>query len=271
MSSYYQLIDKKSDENGIITAHYCSTPHAQGAWNPHEQHMGPVSGVMVAELESAPNRADMRFARFSFDIFGLIPAGDFSITTRILRPGRTIELWEATLEAKNKVCVVCRAWRMVITDSSEIAELEDQTTEHQPHTLAPWNGMDHWPGGFIQGITSKAAPNHRLGKGLVWLHTDKTLIANQPCGDLAHLMGLVDTANGVAPRQEGERITWAFPNIDLQIHLYRRPKGQWLGLETVQQYGTDGIGLTSSVLHDLEGPFGRSEQILTLRKLPADT
>jgi hypothetical protein len=36
-----------------------------------------------------------------------------------------------------------------------------------------------------------------------------------------------------------------------------------LGLETVQQYGSDGIGLTSAVLHDVYGPFGRSEQILT--------
>ena len=51
----------------------------------------------------------------------------------------------------------------------------------------------------------------------------------------------------------------------MQIHLYRMPKGKWLGLETVQQYGDDGIGLTSSVLHDETGPFGRSEQILTLR------
>ncbi|MEG1157701.1 MAG: thioesterase family protein, partial [Acinetobacter sp.] len=31
-------------------------------------------------------------------------------------------------------------------------------------------------------------------------------------------------------------------------------------------YGDDGIGLTSAVLHDEQGPFGRSEQILTLRK-----
>jgi hypothetical protein len=31
-------------------------------------------------------------------------------------------------------------------------------------------------------------------------------------------------------------------------------------------FGSDGIGLTSTVLHDLEGPFGRAEQILTIRK-----
>ena len=53
--------------------------------------------------------------------------------------------------------------------------------------------------------------------------------------------------------------------------MYRAPTGRWLGLETVQQYGKDGIGLTSSVLHDLHGPFGRAEQILTLRKMANQT
>lgn len=36
-----------------------------------------------------------------------------------------------------------------------------------------------------------------------------------------------------------------FPNLDLQIHLHRLPQGRWLGLETVQQIGQDGVGLTS--------------------------
>jgi hypothetical protein len=31
-------------------------------------------------------------------------------------------------------------------------------------------------------------------------------------------------------------------------------------------FGRDGIGLTSTVLHDRQGPFGRAEQILTLRR-----
>ena len=82
-------------------------------------------------------------------------------------------------------------------------------------------------------------------------------------------MGLVDTANGVVPRKglNLSDLQWAFPNTDLQIHMHRLPKGKWLGIEAVQQYGDDGIGLTSAILHDLHGAFGRSEQILTIRPL----
>ena len=50
MSAYYQFIDRHIDEQGVVTATYRSTQHAQGAWNPHEQHMAPASGIIAAEL-----------------------------------------------------------------------------------------------------------------------------------------------------------------------------------------------------------------------------
>jgi hypothetical protein len=80
---------------------------------------------------------------------------------------------------------------------------------------------------------------------------------------------MVDLANGIVPRLGSylNDLQWMFPNTDLQIHMHRVPKGRWLGLEAVQQYGAGGIGITSAVLHDVYGPFGRSEQILTIRQI----
>lgn len=48
---------------------------------------------------------------------------------------------------------------------------------------------------------------------------------------------------------------------DISQHGMRK----WLDIEVVQQY--DGIGLASAVLYDVQGPFGCSEQILTIRPL----
>ena len=265
MSAYYQFINKTTDAAGVVTATYRSTMHAQGAWNEHEQHMAPASGIIAAELEDFQPRDDVRIGRISYDIFGLIAAGEFSISTRVIRPGKTIELLESQMQANGKTCIVARAWRMCTQDSSEIAALEDQVVYH-PETLPNWEGMLRWPGGYIKSLEAKANEKHRAGKGIVWLNNAKDMVENQPTSDFVHLMGMVDTANGVAPRQ-GNEFTWGFPNLDLQIHMHRYPTGRWLGLETVQQYGSDGIGLTSSVLHDVHGPYGRSEQILALRKI----
>lgn len=265
MSAYYQFIDRHIDTEGVVTARYRSTVHAQGAWNEHEQHMAPASGIIAAELAQFQPRDDMRIGRISYDIFGLIAAGEFSIVTRVLRPGKTIELLESEMQAQGRTCIVARAWRMCLQDSSEVAGLEDQVIQH-PEVLPQWHGMSRWPGGFIQSIEARVDENYRAGKGIVWLNNAKEMVENQPTSDFVHLLGMVDTANGIAPRQ-GDDVAWAFPNLDLQIHLHRLPTGRWLGLEAVQQYGNDGIGLTSAVLHDVHGPFGRSEQILTLRKM----
>ena len=85
---------------------------------------------------------------------------------------------------------------------------------------------------------------------------------------LVRLLGLVDSANGVSARMAPDPGGWMYPNVDLSIHLYRDPVGDWLGLDTSVTIGSDGVGLTSSVLHDVKGPFGRSEQILTVRPIP---
>lgn len=264
MSAYYQLLDRVITED-TVTSHYRPTLHTQGAWNAHEQHMAAASGVLAAELEQFQPRSDLRIGRISFDIFGLIALNDFSISSQVIRAGKTIELIEAVMRANNKICIVARAWRMCTQNSQSVAGLEDQSI-HRPEDYQPWTGIKRWPYGFIESLEARTNSDRRAGKGIVWLNNSLAMVEDQPTSDFVHLMGMVDTANGVVARQD-EAFTWGFPNLDLQIHLYRAPTGQWLGLETVQQYGADGIGLTSSILHDSHGPFGRSEQILTLRKL----
>lgn len=266
MNAYYQFINREIQENGDVCSTYRSTPHAQGAWNEHEQHMAAATGILTAELEQYNPRPQMRIGRIGLDIFGVIFAGEFQIISKTIRAGRTIELIEATMLAQGKVCIVARAWRMQTSDTQQVQGMEDVA---QAKSMQVWTGMqDAWTGGFIESI-QLFSENRRAGKGVVWVTTDMEMIEGQPTSDFVKLMGLVDVANGIVSRisQPKGQIEWIFPNLDLQIHLLRQPQGRFLGLETVQQLGADGIGLTSSILHDELGVFGRSEQILTVRQL----
>lgn len=245
---------------------YRSSWHTQGAWNAHEQHMAPASGILTYALENFQPREDMRIARLSFEIYGLIHGGEFEIVTKMIRPGRTIELIEAELITKGRTSIVARAWRVIVSDSTAVSGIEDQKVPG-PKEAELQNISSIWPGGYIRSLELRAVPGLRPGKGIAWLHTPFALVKGADASALARLIGLVDTANGVVPRVEPDGESWMFPNLDLQIHMYRAPQGEWLGLETQQTYGTDGIGLTSSVLHDIDGPFGRAEQILTVRAL----
>eukprot|EP01127_Copromyxa_protea_P002230 TRINITY_DN12123_c0_g1_i1.p1 TRINITY_DN12123_c0_g1~~TRINITY_DN12123_c0_g1_i1.p1 ORF type:complete len:266 (-),score=27.84 TRINITY_DN12123_c0_g1_i1:52-849(-) len=263
MSAYYTLLRREQHLSGSVTAHYRSNIHAQGAWNPHEQHMAPATGIICSELAQFLPRENMRMGRVALDIFGLIGFGEFSITTRMIRAGKTIELVESEMQVNGKTCVSARAWKMMTQDTSMIAGLEDNRVT-TPEALPVWQGMGCWPGGWIKSIETRS-DERRPGKGLVWVKSKVDMVEDQETPDFIRLLGLVDGANGIVPRCD-PREGWAFPNLDLQMHLYRQPQGQWLGLEATQQYGFDGIGLTSAILHDEVGPFGRSEQILTLRR-----
>ncbi|CAM5645040.1 hypothetical protein STENM36S_06164 [Streptomyces tendae] len=83
---------------------------------------------------------------------------------------------------------------------------------------------------------------------------------------LASYVALVDTANGIAVRQSPRE--WMFPNVDLTLHLHRAPRGRWTGLDTTVVFGPTGQGVTSTVLHDLDGPVGHAQQLLTVRPQP---
>jgi hypothetical protein len=56
-----------------------------------------------------------------------------------------------------------------------------------------------------------------------------------------------------------------FPNVDLTAHFFDQPRGEWLGLDTTVSFGPGGVGLTTSVVHDVRGPIGTSSQSLTVR------
>ncbi|MDN5565508.1 MAG: thioesterase family protein [Psychrobacter sp.] len=270
MSAYYHLIDRKRQADGSSIAHYQPSEHTQGTWNLNEQHMASATGLLTYELNEFAGSDSMRIARISLDILGSIPLAESTITTRCIRAGKTIELIEAVLSSRDRDFIIARAWRLLTQDTSAIAGIEDKHARYQPDELSEWSEMHKWPGGYIKTLRLVSEPERRAGRGMVWMTNDTQMIAGVPTTDLVHLLAMVDTANGVVPRVGLglDKAEWMFPNTDLQIHMHRLPQGRWLGIDAVQQYGSDGIGVTSSILHDVYGPFGRSEQILTVRPMP---
>jgi Thioesterase-like superfamily len=73
---------------------------------------------------------------------------------------------------------------------------------------------------------------------------------------------VLDVANGMTVRAVPTEV--AFPNVDLTAHLFAQPEGEWLGFDTTVSFGADGLGLTTSVVHDERGPVGTSSQLLTV-------
>ena len=257
-SAYYQRLD---------VDRFQPTSHAHGAWNEGEQHMAPVSGLLAHALTRHEPRPDLALARVTYEILGLIPLAPTAVRVRTVRPGRTIELLEAVASVEGRDVVRAQAWRLATQETAAVAGGLPRAMPPRER-CAPLAASETWAGGYIDSIEVLRAAGSVPGEGQAWVRTPLPLLEGEPVSPVTAFLGLVDTANGMNIRLDPRQ--WAFPNIDLSIHLYRAPEGgpgRWLGLDTLVTIGAAGVGLTSTTLHDEAGPVGRAEQILTVRPM----
>lgn len=249
---------------------YRPTRHTSGAWSEAEQHISPLAGLVVHAIErSVAGRAaggsdGLVVGRVTFDILGPIAIDDFDIDVEVVRPGRTIELVEATVTSRTREVLRARAWRLGRYDTGTVAGGEPPAVP-AAGDLPAWPMTSVWPGGYIDSLDVRRSPDSRPGRTTAWVSTPLALLADEPVSPLAAFIALVDTANGICVRESPQE--WMFPNVDLTVHLHRQPVAGPVGLDTSVVFGADGTGLTSSVLHDCQGPVGRAAQVLTVRPL----
>lgn len=240
------------------------TSHVSGAWNAADQHIAPALGLLAhaVERDRDARRSDgLVIGRLSYDLLGTVPVEEVEVAVRVLRPGRTVELVEASLAHNGRAGVLLRAWLMQARDTAHL-QATSLPPIAPPQDMPPWNPSTVWPGGFIASAEvrrTQAEP----GRAAFWVRTPVPLIQDEDVSSLATAAGLFDIANGMTVRIDPSVV--AFPNIDLTAHLFARPRGDWIGFDTVVSFGSGGLGLTSSTIHDSGGPIGTVSQMLTLR------
>ncbi|GAA3825935.1 hypothetical protein GCM10022206_75620 [Streptomyces chiangmaiensis] len=161
--------------------------------------------------------------------------------------------------------VRARAWLLATVDTRVVAGGSEDRLTH-PEGLASWPMTSVWPCGYIASLDVRPLAPPQPGRTTAWVSTRLDLVADEPSSALASYLTLVDTANGIAVRQPPT--AWMFPNVDLTVHLHRQPEGDWTGLDTTVVFGPAGQGPTGTVLHDVNGPVGHAQQILTVRPSP---
>ncbi|GAA4722715.1 thioesterase family protein [Isoptericola chiayiensis] len=242
------------------------TEHTGGAWRTDEQHVAPTFGLLTHLVETdrvARGRDELTPVRLTFDVWGPYPLAPMDTSVHVIRPGRGVELVEAAVTCAGRTVATLRAWLAAAGDTAALAG-GDPPSIPGPDETPAWDPTTDWPGGFVASIDVRrtlAEP----GRGTVWVRTDHPLVEDEDVAPLASTAGLLDLANGMSVRADPRRV--AFPNLDLTTHLFRAPAGGWLGLDTTVTFGPAGAGVTSTVLHDADGPFGRLAQSLVVRPL----
>ncbi|HUH54040.1 MAG TPA: thioesterase family protein [Microbacteriaceae bacterium] len=242
---------------------YVPSNHVAGSWNTSEQHIAPPMGLLahVLEVDHASRGGKLQLISINYDILGVLPIEAVEVSTRVLRPGRTIELLEGTLSHNGRPALIARAWFLAEGDTEQFAG--SSLTPIPPRSeMQPWAPSQKWPGDFIASIEAFQI-EESPGRAQSWARTVYPILDREPTSLTARMLGIVDLANGTTPRVSTNKVI--FPNLDLKVNIVRPPVNEWIGFDTAVTFGDNGFGLTQTIIHDDNGPIGSLAQSLTVR------
>jgi hypothetical protein len=238
-----------------------STIHTTGPWDARFQHGGPPSALLARAIEQCTPREEMMVARMSVDILGAIPVDELELRSRVLRPGRSVELVEAALSAGGREVAKARAWRVLRT-TEEVAPRQPSTPP-LPAVSTPFTA-DGWVDGYVSAVEWRftAGGFGQSGPATAWTRLRHPIVPGEPPSPLQRVLAVADSGNGISG--ELDLTSWHFINPELTVHLHREAVGEWVCLQAQTAISRGGAGLASSLLSDLEGPIGVGAQSLLI-------
>jgi hypothetical protein len=239
---------------------FLATTHTTGPWDARSQHGGPPSALLARAVEQVAPRDDVMVARTTVEILGPIPVGEISVSARLVRPGRSVELVEASLSAQGREVARASAWRV-----RRVAGAEVPSRRPAPPALPPEEPPvlpEGWVQGYLQAMDWRWARGHfgRPGPATVWGRMRHALVEGEEPTPLQRVLVLADSGNGASGELDPRR--WWFINPELTVHLHREPVGEWVCLDAVTTLSEGGVGLATSVLSDSRGEVGVGAQSL---------
>jgi hypothetical protein len=240
----------------------------RGPWDPGAQHAGPPAALLGRAIERVGEAepAQKQVARVTYEILRPVPIGELAVEARIVRPGRNVELVEASLSDGSGEIIRARAWRLL----TEPVELEPQPRSEPPgHSPQDGRITDFFPTGADRGyhtameyrFVSGAFLEH--GPAVVWGRMKHPLIDGEDPSPLQRVLIVADSGNGVSAALDYHR--YLFINTDLTVHLHRLPETEWVCLDAVTRPEPHGVGMSDTLLWDERGRIGRAAQTLLVR------
>lgn len=237
---------------------YEATEHTQGPWDPGQQHLGPVTALLVHEIERTPG---LPLAKLAVDVFAPVPVGEVAVHTEVIRDGKRVQCVAASLSAGGRELVRGTAWRI------RHGETPATPANCVPAPVPPRNPMEG-PSWLTHGFGYGKATDWRFVKGspsetgpaIAWGRVQVPLVAGEEITPLERLAVFADSGNGISHALDFG--SYLFVNVDLTISLFRAPVGEWICLDAATTIGPSGRGLAHSTIFDESGEVGTAIQTL---------
>lgn len=237
---------------------------ARGPWSPDALHGGPVAALLAHLAEGAEAPGPMHPARLTVELLRPVPLAPLRPVVRITRPGRKVQLVEASLwagETEVARCTLLRLRRVALAIPPDARGGPSEPPAGPAHATpipAPWRGESR--------AYHSHATEHRVLRGAWgavgpctdWIRVTARLLPEVPLSPLARVAGAADFGNGIGAALPYDRFT--FLNADLTVYLHRLPAGEWVCLDAATWPEADGVAVAESALFDERDRIGRSLQ-----------
>ncbi|MFJ3231186.1 thioesterase family protein [Streptomyces sp. NPDC086787] len=243
---------------------FLPTGYTRGPWDAGSQHAGPPAALLGRVVEQRPDgRPQMRVARVTYEIMRPVPIRPLTVTTRVLRAGRSVELVEAALTPDGGQEVMRATVLLIKTAPDSVPEVSPGPRVPGPGAVSSQQFFPvPWDQGYHTAMDVRFAAGSFLepGPATAWMRMRVPLIAGEEITPLSRVLTAADSGNGVSATLDFQR--YVFVNADLTVSLHRHPEGEWVCLDARTMVDGAGIGLAESALHDEKGPLGRGTQSL---------
>src|SRR3954451_11077458 len=92
---------------------FTPTELTRGPWDPGAQHAGPPAALLGREIERLPEADAFQVGRVTCEILRSVPIAPVTVSARIVRPGRRVQLVEAELRGESgEPLMRAGAWRL---------------------------------------------------------------------------------------------------------------------------------------------------------------
>lgn len=204
--------------------------------------------------------------RVVFEILRPVPIGEVRIASRILRPGKKVQLVEASLSADGGELMRATAWvlRTAEVELPEEAMARDEVPQGPEEGWAPEFFPTGWDEGYQTGMEFRAVAGAFLepGPATFWLRMRHPLVEGEAPTALQRALIAADVGNGISAVLDYR--SYVFINVDLTVHFERMPAGEWVCVDAVTRPQPTGIGTAESVLSDTGGRIGQAAQSLLI-------
>jgi hypothetical protein len=242
------------------------TEWAVGPWSKDLLQASAYGGVLVRALERTPTAAEMLIARLSFDLWRPVTRDRITPAVTVLREGRKAQFVEASLVQGGKPVARCTAvfLRADAASTPPGAALVPPAKGPDAGRAIPVQAKNWSP--FFTGVDTRVVEGDllRQGPAAAWFHLERPLVLGEENSPLVHAVSAADLASGISSVVDIR--AWSFVNADLTMTLWRVPRAPWVLLAAEMHAGDRGTGVTTGLLSDVDGPFGRCEQTVLFDK-----